>query len=173
MQFSFALYFFWTWHRFNPLSLNVDCRYSVWRYQPMRGRAAPGLLPATGPSCNEMRGRPYCPKFFSPRHGAPLKHLRSMANNTVSREFFDEKYRVDPDPWNFSSSAYELNRYDELVRSLGDRTFHRGFEPGCSIGVLTRTSGRPMRASTRDGDLAKGGRSGAAALREMSERSCC
>ena len=60
-----------------------------------------------------------------------------MANNTVSREFFDEKYRADPDPWNFSSSAYELNRYDEIMRVLGDRNFNRGFEPGCSIGVLT------------------------------------
>jgi len=60
-----------------------------------------------------------------------------MANNTVSREFFDEKYRADPDPWNFSSSAYELNRYDDITRVLGDRTFNDGFEPGCSIGVLT------------------------------------
>jgi SAM-dependent methyltransferase len=60
-----------------------------------------------------------------------------MANNTVSREFFDEKYRADLDPWNFSSSSYELNRYDEIIRALGNRTFNHAFEPGCSIGVLT------------------------------------
>lgn len=60
-----------------------------------------------------------------------------MARNTVSKEFFDEKYRADRDPWNFSSSPYELNRYDEIMRALGSRTFHHGFEPGCAIGVLT------------------------------------
>lgn len=60
-----------------------------------------------------------------------------MAINTVSKEFFEEKYRANRDPWDFSSSSYELNRYDEIMRVLGKRTFHHGFEPGCSIGVLT------------------------------------
>jgi SAM-dependent methyltransferase len=60
-----------------------------------------------------------------------------MAINTVSKEFFEEKYRASSDPWNFSTSSYELNRYAEIIRMLGSRRFHYGFEPGCSIGVLT------------------------------------
>jgi predicted TPR repeat methyltransferase len=60
-----------------------------------------------------------------------------MATNTVSKEFFEEKYRANRDPWDFASSSYELNRYDEIMRLLGDRSFNHGFEPGCSIGVLT------------------------------------
>jgi SAM-dependent methyltransferase len=60
-----------------------------------------------------------------------------MAINTVSKEFFEEKYRASRDPWSFASSSYELNRYDEIINFLGSRTFHSGFEPGCSIGVLT------------------------------------
>jgi SAM-dependent methyltransferase len=60
-----------------------------------------------------------------------------MAINAVSKQFFEEKYRANRDPWNFASSSYELNRYDEIMRLLGDRIFHHGFEPGCSIGVLT------------------------------------
>jgi SAM-dependent methyltransferase len=60
-----------------------------------------------------------------------------MAINTVSKEFFEEKYRANNDPWDFASSSYELNRYTKIMRLLGDRTFNRGFEPGCSIGVLT------------------------------------
>jgi hypothetical protein len=60
-----------------------------------------------------------------------------MATDTVSREFFEEKYRANSDPWSFASSPYELNRYAEVVRLLGARTFQSGFEPGCSIGVLT------------------------------------
>jgi SAM-dependent methyltransferase len=60
-----------------------------------------------------------------------------MAINTVSKEFFEKKYRAGGDPWDFSSSRYELYRYDEIMRLLDGRTFSRGFEPGCSIGVLT------------------------------------
>jgi SAM-dependent methyltransferase len=66
-----------------------------------------------------------------------------MTINTVSKEFFDRKYRASPDPWRFSSSSYELNRYEEILRVPGHRTFDRAFEPGCSIGVLTeRLAGR-------------------------------
>jgi SAM-dependent methyltransferase len=63
--------------------------------------------------------------------------INSKAINTVSKEFFEGKYRASPDPWSFASSSYELNRYHEIVRILGNRTFRYGFEPGCSIGVLT------------------------------------
>jgi SAM-dependent methyltransferase len=66
-----------------------------------------------------------------------------MAINPVSKEFFEEKYRASRDPWNFASSSYELNRYDEIMRLLDIRTFNHAFEPGCSIGVLTeRLAGR-------------------------------
>jgi SAM-dependent methyltransferase len=60
-----------------------------------------------------------------------------MAIDTVSKEFFEGKYRANRDPWNFSTSSYELNRYSEILRLLGNRSFNHGFEPGCSVGVLT------------------------------------
>src|ERR1041385_670032 len=60
-----------------------------------------------------------------------------MTIHTVSKEFFEDKYRASSDPWNFASSSYERNRYGETMRLLGHRTFNHGFEPGCSIGVLT------------------------------------
>jgi SAM-dependent methyltransferase len=68
-----------------------------------------------------------------------------MAINRVSQEFFEEKYRANRDPWKFSSSSYELNRYNEIMRLLGGRTFNHGFEPGCSIGVLTKRLARRCR----------------------------
>jgi SAM-dependent methyltransferase len=61
-----------------------------------------------------------------------------MAINTISKDFFDEKYRSNFDPWAFSSSSYELNRYAEIIRAMEGRTFDSAFEPGCSIGVLTQ-----------------------------------
>ena len=115
----------------------MDCRFDVCCCLPMRAPAVPLLLTATGPNCTEMSNRPYCRKFFSLPHSVRSKHLRSMVRNTISKEFFDEKYRANRDPWNFSSSTYKLNRYDEIIRILGGRTFQHGFEPGCSIGVLT------------------------------------
>jgi hypothetical protein len=63
--------------------------------------------------------------------------INTMAMNTTSAEFFEEKYRTNSDPWQFASSAYELNRYAAIMRILGSRTFYSAYEPGCSIGVLT------------------------------------
>lgn len=68
-----------------------------------------------------------------------------MAINTVSKEFFEKKYRTNSDPWNFSSSSYELNRYDEIMRVLDNRTFNHGFEPGCSVGILTERLAKQCR----------------------------
>ena len=67
-----------------------------------------------------------------------------MAINTVSKEFFEEKYRASRDPWNFSSSPYELNRYDEIMRLLGNRTFQSWFRAGMLDRRAHRTSGRSM-----------------------------
>ncbi len=60
-----------------------------------------------------------------------------MAENPLSMEFFEAKYRTAADPWNFVDSPYEQRRYDEVIRRLDRRHFRRAFEPGCSIGILT------------------------------------
>jgi hypothetical protein len=54
-----------------------------------------------------------------------------------SSEFFDAKYLKKSDPWNFSSDAYELSRYEQIISSISDHRYRNAFEPGCSIGVLT------------------------------------
>ena len=60
-----------------------------------------------------------------------------MSLPQTSPEFFEAMYRSDPDPWNFSGSRYELDRYDTILKALASRRYHSAFEPGCSIGVLT------------------------------------
>ncbi|CAN5748287.1 SAM-dependent methyltransferase [soil metagenome] len=60
-----------------------------------------------------------------------------MKTDTTSQAYFDKKYRDNPDPWGFASSAYEQDRYARIVAALQSRRYKRAFEPGCSIGVLT------------------------------------
>lgn len=50
---------------------------------------------------------------------------------------FEESYARDPDPWGFSSRWYEARKYALTVAALPHPRYRRGFEPGCSIGVLT------------------------------------
>ncbi len=51
---------------------------------------------------------------------------------------FERIYAGSPDPWNFSGSAYEAEKYAATMAALGQRRFAVGFEAGCSIGVLTQ-----------------------------------
>lgn len=60
-----------------------------------------------------------------------------MRTDTTSADFFDNKYRLQEDPWDFASSSYEHARYDAIVQSLSHRRYRFAFEPGCSIGMLT------------------------------------
>jgi SAM-dependent methyltransferase len=60
-----------------------------------------------------------------------------VSQSTTSAEFFEQKYRDDPDPWHFAQSKYEQSRYDAIAAALGTRHYARAFEPGCSVGELT------------------------------------
>ena len=59
---------------------------------------------------------------------------RTTASNSA---FFESLYQADTDPWRFGSDPTELARYDAILAALGPHRYEKGFEPGCSIGVLT------------------------------------
>jgi SAM-dependent methyltransferase len=65
-----------------------------------------------------------------------------MRDETTDAAFFEEMYRRKVDPWNFENSSYEQERYLTILKSADGRRYSRGFEPGCSIGVLTRKLAR-------------------------------
>ena len=56
----------------------------------------------------------------------------------VGPDYFERLYARDADPWRFATSDYERDKYAATLAALPDRRFARGFEVGCSIGVLTR-----------------------------------
>lgn len=62
-----------------------------------------------------------------------------MTEKPASRDanYFNRIYAANPDPWGFTSSAYERRKYAATIAALSSRRFVSGVEIGCSIGVLT------------------------------------
>jgi cyclopropane fatty-acyl-phospholipid synthase-like methyltransferase len=59
-------------------------------------------------------------------------------NGSRDAEHFERLYQSNPDPWGFTTSAYERAKYEATLSALGETRFRSALEVGCSIGVLTR-----------------------------------
>jgi SAM-dependent methyltransferase len=57
---------------------------------------------------------------------------------TVSPEYFDRLYAASADPYGFETRWYERRKYALSLALLPREHYRDAFEPGCSIGVLTR-----------------------------------
>ena len=57
---------------------------------------------------------------------------------TLGASYFDGMYARSADPWGFTSRWYERRKYAISLAMLPRERYRRGFEPGCSIGVLTQ-----------------------------------
>jgi SAM-dependent methyltransferase len=66
-------------------------------------------------------------------------------SNRQSQAFFEARYQASSDPWQFASSAYELKRYQATIEALSRVSYRCGFEPGCSVGVLTAELARRVK----------------------------
>jgi SAM-dependent methyltransferase len=78
----------------------------------------------------------------------PIRALRYRLLNKINyldqsgnhRYDFERRYLENPDPWNYNSSQYEIEKYRltlEAVLKWG-RNQRRALEVGCSVGVFTR-----------------------------------
>lgn len=54
------------------------------------------------------------------------------------RDRFDALYAGNIDPWNFTTSAYERDKYQATLAALPRARYQSALEVGCSIGELTR-----------------------------------
>ncbi|MBM9468047.1 PIG-L family deacetylase [Nakamurella leprariae] len=59
----------------------------------------------------------------------------------LGADYFDAMYAADADPWGFTERWYEQRKRAVLLAALPRPRFRAAFEPGCSIGVLTRELG--------------------------------
>lgn len=57
---------------------------------------------------------------------------------SLESSYFERMYAENPDPWSLASRWYEERKYAVTMASLTRGTYQRGFEPGCSVGVLTQ-----------------------------------
>ena len=57
---------------------------------------------------------------------------------TLPVDYFDAIYRAARDPWGFEDRWYERRKYAVSLAQLPAERYRGAFEPGCSIGVLTR-----------------------------------
>ncbi|MET1027082.1 MAG: class I SAM-dependent methyltransferase [Dongiaceae bacterium] len=82
--------------------------------------------------------------------------ISRRAKTTLSAAYFDAKYSIDPDPWNFNASAYEAEKYAATLGALPDDAYGNALELGCSIGVFTQQlAGRCRKLTAVDiSDLA-------------------
>jgi SAM-dependent methyltransferase len=60
-----------------------------------------------------------------------------LSSNPSTKEYFSRVYAESDDPWNFESSEYESQKYEQSFRALARETYENALEIGCSIGVFT------------------------------------
>lgn len=60
---------------------------------------------------------------------------------TLPARYFVDLYASNPDPWRFTSSDYERDKYAATLAALPRPRYDRALEIGCSIGVFTRELG--------------------------------
>lgn len=58
--------------------------------------------------------------------------------DSIPADYFDGIYASAADPWGFTTSAYERDKYAATLAALPRNRYRSAFEPACSIGVLTR-----------------------------------
>ncbi|GHH81987.1 methyltransferase [Kitasatospora indigofera] len=52
-------------------------------------------------------------------------------------EYFSRMYAGRPDPWQLADRWYERRKYALTLAALPEPEYRSGFEPGCSVGVLS------------------------------------
>ncbi|HEY5334575.1 MAG TPA: class I SAM-dependent methyltransferase [Mycobacteriales bacterium] len=61
---------------------------------------------------------------------------------TLPPAYFDDLYAESEDPWGFTDRWYERRKRALTLALLPDEHYLSAYEPGCSIGVLTRELAR-------------------------------
>jgi len=61
-----------------------------------------------------------------------------VSSTSTPASYFEDMYENAQDPWSLAERWYEQRKYDLTLAALPQAHYRRAFEPGCSVGVLTR-----------------------------------
>ena len=61
-----------------------------------------------------------------------------LGDGSLPPRYFQQIYSHSKDPWDFETSQYESDKYQETLASLPDARYRRALEVGSSIGVFTK-----------------------------------
>lgn len=61
----------------------------------------------------------------------------ALGRTRVGRERFERLYEASEDPWGYTTSAYEHEKYADTIAALPSHALGTVLEVGCSIGVFT------------------------------------
>ncbi len=68
--------------------------------------------------------------------------MAKQTDRSLPPDYFEQVYAAKSDPWDFANSEYERTKYADTLAHLPRTRYSRGFEVGCSIGVLTSQLGK-------------------------------
>jgi len=68
--------------------------------------------------------------------------LTAFDHSLVSAEAFENRYRENPDPWNYKGSPYERGKYQVTLESLSRPRYVNAFEPASEI-MAAESAARP------------------------------
>lgn len=68
--------------------------------------------------------------------------MAKLPDRSLPPDYFEQVYAAKSDPWDFANSEYERAKYADTLAHLPNTRYQRGFEVGCSIGVLTSQLGK-------------------------------
>ncbi|MEE3852246.1 class I SAM-dependent methyltransferase [Gordonia sp. LSe1-13] len=69
--------------------------------------------------------------------GTPTPQPAPTPSRSMPDGYFHTMYAHSDDPWGFTQRFYERRKYALTLAALSAERYHRVFEPGCSIGVLS------------------------------------
>ena len=72
-------------------------------------------------------------------------------NSDNTKQYFDDLYRHDDDPWKIRNRWYERRKRALMLASLPHERYARAFEPGCGNGELTALLASALRRTRRHG----------------------
>lgn len=63
--------------------------------------------------------------------------MSERPTESLGADYFDRIYADGVDPWGFETREYEREKYARTIAALPRARYRRGFEVGCSVGVLS------------------------------------